>query len=457
MARRAAVLLVAVFMDAPPACFAKETDHGTARPNLIIILTDDLGYGDVSHNGAEDLSTPNIDSLANDGMRFSQMRANCTVCSPTRAALMTGLFPDRAGVPGVIRTQPESSFGYLRTDVPTLADEMSRLGYHTSAIGKWHLGLESPNVPNERGFAHFHGFLGDMMDDYFTHLRHGNNYMRRDGQIIEPEGHATELFTDWAIEVVGERSRTDEPFFLYLAYNAPHFPIQPPPEFLDTVRRRMPDADPKRIANVALVEHLDENIGRLLTAIADAGIAEETLVALTSDNGGSLSHAQRNLPFRGGKQSHFEGGLRVPAVVRYPKRIQAGSVCDAPVMVFDWFPTCITLGGGEPDESLDALDMTKLLNGRGDERFAARDQYFVRREGNARYGGLAYHALVRDGIKIARQDPFSSYEIFDLNEDPFEENNLTEKDRKRSNTLKQAVSRQIQIGGRIPWQPPSSQ
>ena len=438
----------------PEPLSAEHDPSGTTRPNLIIILADDLGYGDVSHNGADDLRTPHIDSLATDGMRFSQMRANCTVCSPTRAALLTGLFPDRAGVPGVIRTQPESSFGYLRTDIPTLADEMSRLGYHTSAIGKWHLGLESPNVPNDRGFDHFHGFLGDMMDDYFTHLRHGNNYMRRDDQTIEPEGHATELFTDWAIRVVKKESKVDQPFFMYLAYNAPHFPIQPPTEWLEKTQQRMPDADAKRVANVALVEHLDANVGRLLDAIAAAGIAEDTMVALTSDNGGSLSHAQRNLPYRDGKQSHYDGGLRVPAVVRYPRRVEPGTVCEAAVMVFDLFPTCVTLGGGHAEPSLDALDMTKLLDGQSDDRFASRDQYFVRREGNARYGGLAYHALIRDGIKMARQDPFSDYEIFDLNEDPFEKNDLGPKSRKRFHPLKQAISRQIQVGGSVPWQPP---
>ncbi|MEZ5948682.1 MAG: sulfatase-like hydrolase/transferase [Planctomycetaceae bacterium] len=149
------------------------------QPNFLLIFTDDHGYGDVSTYHASDARTPHIDSLAADGMLFTAMRANCTVCSPSRAALLTGRYADRVGVPGVIRTHAENSWGYFNPAVPTLADELKRVGYHTAIIGKWHLGLESPNTPNERGFDFFHGFLGDMMDSYTDHLRHGENYMRR--------------------------------------------------------------------------------------------------------------------------------------------------------------------------------------------------------------------------------------------------------------------------------------
>ena len=195
------------------------------RPNLILIIADDLGYGDVSYQGAPDIETPNIDQLAADGITFSNMRANCTVCSPTRAAIMTGRYADRSGVPGVIRTRPQDNWGYLSTKLKTLADRLGDAGYHTGAIGKWHLGLESPNTPCERGFKHFHGFLGDMMDDYYTHLRGGINFMRLNDQEIDPEGHATDLFTDWSIDYIRERAvDADKPFFMYLAYNAPHFP-----------------------------------------------------------------------------------------------------------------------------------------------------------------------------------------------------------------------------------------
>ena len=173
------------------------------KPNLLVIMVDDLGYGDLSVYGAPDLKSPHIDALMNDGMRFDAFYANCPVCSPTRASFLTGLYPDMAGVPGVIRTPlPErpTSWGNLRNDVTTLPGHLKTAGYDTALIGKWHLGLEAPDRPNDVGFDFFHGFLGDMMDDYYDHLRHGEHYMRRNEEAIHPEGHATDLFTDWTVD-----------------------------------------------------------------------------------------------------------------------------------------------------------------------------------------------------------------------------------------------------------------
>ena len=163
-------------------------------PNIVVILVDDLGYGDLSINGGKDIHTPHIDKLFDKGMKFTNFYANCTVSSPTRASLLTGMYPDISGVPGVIRTHEEDNWGYLREDLPTLPDMLKKAGYNTAIIGKWHLGLASPNLPNERGFDFFHGFLGDMMDDYWTHLRFGNNYMRLNEKEIKPTGHATDVF-----------------------------------------------------------------------------------------------------------------------------------------------------------------------------------------------------------------------------------------------------------------------
>jgi arylsulfatase A-like enzyme len=166
-----------------PAKGGKPNEH----PNFLLIFTGNHGYGDVSAYHPSDVRTPNIDRIGTEGMLFTSMRANCTVCSPSRAALLTGCYADRVGVPGVIRTRAEDSWGFYKPGVPTLADELRKAGYHTGIIGKWHLGLESPNLPNERGFEFFHGFLGDMMDSFTTHLRHGNNYMRRNREVIEPK------------------------------------------------------------------------------------------------------------------------------------------------------------------------------------------------------------------------------------------------------------------------------
>jgi arylsulfatase A-like enzyme len=229
----------------------------------------------------------------------------------------------------VIRTQPENSWGWFAPGVPTIADELGKFGYHAGIVGKWHLGLESPNTPNERGFDFFHGFLGDMMDSYTTHLRHGNNYLRRNDRVIESEGHATDLFTDWSILYLKERAaKRDQPFFLYLAYNAPHFPIEPPDEWLAKVKERLPGLDEKRAANVAFVEHLDHGIGRVLASLDELDLAENTVVVFSADNGGSLPHGQSNHPWRDGKQSHYDGGLRVPFLMRWPAKIAAGSKSD---------------------------------------------------------------------------------------------------------------------------------
>jgi arylsulfatase A-like enzyme len=171
-----------------------------------MILLDDLGYGDLSCCGAPDLSTPNIDALAAQGMRFRSFYANSPVCSPTRASLLTGKYPEMVGVPGVIRTNKDDNWGYLSPRAILLPKLLRQVGYHTGLVGKWHLGLDSPNLPNARGFDHFHGFLGDMMEDYFTHRRWGRNYMRLNETEIDPKGHATDLFSNWAVDYIKSRS-----------------------------------------------------------------------------------------------------------------------------------------------------------------------------------------------------------------------------------------------------------
>jgi arylsulfatase A-like enzyme len=424
------------------------------RPNFLLIFTDDHGYGDVSTYGPSDVRTPHIDRIATEGMLFTAMRANCTVCSPSRAALLTGRHADRVGVPGVIRTKPADSWGYFAPGVPTMADVLGGAGYHTALIGKWHLGLDSPNLPNERGFAHFHGFLGDMMDSYLTHQRHGKNYMRRNENEIKPRGHATDLFSDWAADYLLERAKSaDQPFFLFLAYNAPHFPIEPPDEWLAKVKQRAPGMNENRARNVAFVEHLDAGIGRVLAALDDSGLAGNTVVVFTADNGGSLPHAQNNDPWRGGKQQHYDGGLRVPFMVRWPAGVQPGSRSDYAGMVFDLFPTFAELAGAKPGAGLDAVSLVPVLKGGAIE--GPRDLYFVRREGGLTYGGNSYEAIIRGDWKLLRNDPYSPLELYHLKEDPQETRNLAATNRKKFEELAMALRSHVQRGGTVPWQPPA--
>lgn len=427
-----------------------------APPNFLLIFTDDHGYGDVSIYGAADMRTPNIDRIGKEGMVFTTMRANCTVCSPSRAALLTGRYPDRVGVPGVIRTQPGNSWGWFAPGVPTIADELGQAGYDTGIVGKWHLGLESPNTPNERGFGFFHGFLGDMMDSYTAHLRHGNNYLRSDDEVVEAEGHATDLFTDWSIAYLKERAaKPERPFFLYLAYNAPHFPIEPPAEWLAKTKELHPGMDEKRAANVAFVEHLDRGIGRVLDSLDELGLTGNTVVVFCADNGGSLPHGQSNDPWRDGKQSHYDGGLRVPFLMRWPGRIAAGSRSDYAGLNFDLVPTFLELSGARSSapEQLDAVSLVPLLE--GGPMPEGRELYFVRREGGRAYGGKSYEALVRGEWKLLQNDPYSPLELYNLRTDPRETTNVAAKAPKVFNELSAALARHIQRGGATPWRKPS--
>lgn len=425
-------------------------------PNVLVIITDDHGIGDVSaYRPGADVRTPHLDALAAGGMRFTAMRSNCTVCSPARAAVLTGRHPDRVGVPGVIRTQPANSFGFLAPGIPTLADLLRSAGYHTAHVGKWHLGLERPNLPTDRGFDYFHGFLGDMMDSFTGHLRHGQNYLRRNTEVITAAGHATDVFTTWTQEYLRARARADQPFFLYLAYNAPHFPIEPPAAYLERVQRRLPSLDPKRALNVAFVEHLDDAIGQVLTTLEETGLAARTLVVFTSDNGGSLPHAQNNDPWRDGKQSHYDGGLRVPFLVRWPGQIAARTTSGYAGQTFDLFPTALEAAGVPLPADLDARSLLGHLRG-GPPPAGPRDLYFVRREGGPAYGGQDYHALIRENWKLLRNSPYGALELYDLAQDPAERTNLAPKEPRVVRELQAALSAQIQRGGAVPWQAPGS-
>lgn len=425
-----------------------------APPNLLVILSDDQGRGDYGAFGTPDIRTPAIDRLFREGMDLRNFRANCPVCSPTRAALLTGCYPDRVGVPGVIRTHPENSWGLLSRRAALLPQVLKSVGYRTAIIGKWHLGLASPDTPTERGFDSFRGFLGDMMDDYVTHRRHGINYMRRDREEIDPEGHATDLFSDWAVEYLEERARSDRPFFLYLAYNAPHDPVQPPPGWVQRVRDRQPGISAERARLVALIEHMDAGIGRVLDALDRLDLAGKTLVIFTSDNGGVLKNGANNGPYRGEKQHMYEGGLRVPGVARWPGRIAAGSQTGRLVATMDLFPTLCEAAGAAVPPGLDGISiLPTLLGAAGPD--AGRELYFVRREGGTAYGGKTIEALIRGDWKLLQDSPFGPRELYNLRDDPRETTNRIAKERRIAAELSAAMSRHIQRGGQVPWQPAS--
>lgn len=430
-----------------------QAEKTQSRPNILVILVDDLGYGDLSSYGAQDLKSPQIDKLLKRGMKFSNFYANCPVCSPTRAALMTGRYQDMVGVPGVIRTHPQNSWGYLAPSAVTLADVFQQAGYHTGMVGKWHLGLESPNIPNERGFEFFRGFLGDMMDDYYHHRRHDVNYMRFNQEVVDPQGHATDLFTEWTCDFLKQQAQADKPFFLYLAYNAPHTPIQPPADWLQKVKQREPGIEPGRAKLVALIEHLDAGIGQVVQTLDETGLSENTLVVFSSDNGGHLQAGANNGNLRDGKQSMYEGGLKVPTGVVWKGHITPDTETDFMAMTMDLFPTVCEAAGVKVPAGLESVSILPTLQGKSQAPLR-KHWFFRRREGGNRYGGKTIEAVISGDWKLLQNSPFAPLELYNLKADPLETNDLAAKNRRKFNELSTLLRAEIQRYGTVPWQKP---
>ncbi|MEZ6136000.1 MAG: sulfatase-like hydrolase/transferase [Pirellulaceae bacterium] len=421
----------------------------TSRPDIILIVADDLGWGDLACFGATDIQSPALDQLAAGGQKWTHFYANCCVCSPTRASIMTGCYPDRVGVPGVIRTHAANSWGKL-ADVPTLPLLLRDRGYQTACVGKWHLGLEAGDHPLDRGFDHFQGFLGDMMDDYFHHRRHDNNYMRNQREVIDPPGHATSLFAEWSMGAIDRMTEAEQPYFLYLAFNAPHTPIQPPDAALAVVRARHPDMPLPRAKLVALIEDMDAAIGRVLKHAESK--KRDTLIAFVSDNGGQVDVGANNGPLRDGKQSNYEGGLRIPAIFHWPDHIPAGSQCSAVGVTMDLMPTLCQLTGATPPMNIDGVDLSQWLREPG-RSAPEREIYFVRREGGRRYSGLTIEALRRGDWKLVHNFPTQGFELFNLANDPQEQRDLAKQQPGKLGELMDALMLHIQRGGAVPWQP----
>jgi arylsulfatase A-like enzyme len=322
----------------------------TPRPNVIYFLADDLGWTDVGWHGG-DIATPHLDRLAASGARLEQFYV-LPVCSPTRAAFLTGRYPIRHGLQiGVVR--PWAHYG-LPLGETTLAQALGAAGYATAIAGKWHLGHFRPEyLPTRRGFQSQYGHYNGALD-YYTHQRDGGHDWHRNDQESRDAGYTTVLVGNEAVRVV-EAADPARPFFLYVPFNAPHTPLQAPEEYL---RRYAHVADPKRRTYAAMVTCLDEQVGRVVAALARRGLTERTLIAFSSDNGGPITLGATNGPLRAQKGTVYEGGVRVPAFATWPGVIAAGTVVQAPLHIVDWYPTLLRLAGGTtaPALPLDGRD-----------------------------------------------------------------------------------------------------
>lgn len=405
---------------------------GPERPNIILILADDLGYGDIGAYGCRDIQTPNIDQLAESGIRLTQGYVSHPFCGPSRAGLMTGRAQQRYGFRENPPIQPKSREIGLDVDEETLGDVLTRAGYLTAAYGKWHLGASEVFHPNNRGFREFYGFLSGghhfFPEQYPEQMKAWANLetppvaelygyatpLEIDGIDLPPqEGYLTDLLTMRAIAFM-KRSRKN-PFFIYLAYNAPHVPLEAPKEYLEKYSSIQNE---NRRKYAAMVDNMDWNIGRLLAALGETGKRENTLVVFLSDNGGPLHSGANNGPLRGAKGSVTEGGIRVPFIFNWPGRLSAGRELDVPISSLDLLPTFAALAGVEPaGKPLDGIDAWPWLQGKGS---GVPHQQLFWENFQAQQTGM------REGdFKLVRLKNNQPWELFNLAEDPGEKNDLS--------------------------------
>jgi len=322
------------------------------RPNILLVMTDDQGYGDVSRHGNPLLETPHMDRLAAEGARFERFFVE-PVCAPTRAALLSGRYPTRTGVHGVTRNRE-----VMRADEVTLAELLrDRAGYATGCFGKWHNGAHWPHHPNAQGFDTFVGFCGGHWNDYFDPV------LERDGETFQSRGFIADVITDEAIAFMRSRIDADQPFFCYVPYNTPHTPASVPDEDWRKWRDRDEPGDVYTRAIYALCENLDDNLGRLLGALDSLGVREDTVVLFLTDNGPNGDRF--NAGMRGRKGSVHEGGVRVPLFVRWPGRIAPGAIVEENAAHVDLLPTLASFAGVEEPGAhtlpLDGVDLSGAL------------------------------------------------------------------------------------------------
>ncbi|MFP4058448.1 MAG: sulfatase-like hydrolase/transferase [Candidatus Brocadiia bacterium] len=355
-----AALAGAAAMTTPRAGAAQE---GVARrPNIVLILADDLGYGDLGYMGNPRIRTPHLDALAAEGVRFPDFHSSGAVCSPTRAGLLTGRYQQRAGIPMVISAARHRHVG-LDPGEATFAERLQAAGYATALFGKWHLGYLPKFNPVHQGFDAFRGYVSGNVD-YFSHVDQTGRADWWHGDRLEPEeGYVTHLVTRHAVRFIEEHR--EGPFCLYVAHEAPHYPYQGPGDEADrAVGGKFPVRGSRRDKAAAykeMVEAMDASVGQVVAALRRLGLDRQTFVFFFSDNGATPPGS--NAPLRGRKGTLWEGGHRVPAIAWWPGRVPAGGVCEEPTLCLDLFPTFIELAGATVPRGLklDGVSLAPLL------------------------------------------------------------------------------------------------
>lgn len=339
--------------------------HAQQKPNIVFILSDDAGYADFSFQSNRLINTPNIDRVANEGVKFTNGYVTGAVCSPSRAGLLTGVYQAKFGhtinfTQGNKYNLPLDSLG-LPLNQKLVGDYLKPLGYTTGIVGKWHLGNTAPFHPNKRGFDYFWGFLwGSSNYDVNKKRTIEENGKQLDASAIP---YTTDAIGDKSVEFI--KSNKDKPFYLYVSFNAPHTPMQAKPELLERFTKEL--KDPKRALNAALTFTMDENVGKIYAALEQLHLLENTIIVFTNDNGGQVEHSfADNYPLRGMKSDVYEGGIRVPMAMSWKNKIKPGSVFETPVTTLDFLPTFLAAAGVDLKnkiyERLEGKDLLKMIN-----------------------------------------------------------------------------------------------
>jgi len=424
------------------ACFAvngRQAAGAAPKPNIVLILCDDLGYADVGFNGSTDITTPSIDALAKNGTVFTSAYVTHPFCGPSRMGLLSGRYPHSFGAPFNL---PPSGAGFDRYDnegIPVsetlLSTTLQRAGYYTGATGKWHLGFAPQFHPNRRGFDDFYGFLGGghmyfpdrygpiyqrqkkagktRLNEYITPLEHN-------GKTVQETEYMTDALSREAVRFVHEASKKQQPFFLYLSYNAPHTPLEAKEADL---ARFAHIKDGKRRTYAAMVYAVDRGVGRLVDALKATDALNNTLIVFLSDNGGKIGGGSNNAPLRMGKGSVCEGGFRVPMFFHWPGKVAAGKRFSHPVSALDFYPTFARLAGAKvpPEQKLDGTDIWESLVAGKNPR--AGKSIFALRHWN----GFHNVGIRRDQWKALKRGPAASWELFDIASDIGEKHDVSAK------------------------------
>lgn len=390
------------------------------KPNVVIFFTDDQGYADLNRYGSKDLVTPNIDKLCDEGIMFTQFYANASISSPSRAALMTGRYPHRAGL-GDMASSAKGGYGMPSSEI-TIAEMLKTADYTTGIVGKWHLGYRPDIMPNNQGFDHAFGHIGGCIDNY-SHFFYWDGPNRHDlwqngVETYRSGENFSDLMVDEAKKFISENK--NKPFFLYFASNYPHYPLQGDKKWREYYKN-LPD---QRANYAAMVSTIDEKIGMVIKKLEDEGVKDNTIIIFMSDNGYSTESrtgygggSAGNL--RGAKFSCYEGGLRVPAIISFPKALPKNQVRDQVAMGADWFPTILDLCNiSKPEVKLDGKSLLNIIKSDKEKTSHSVVNWEVYNSWAVRKGD--YKLVAIDHMK----NKTYSYELFNMVDDKNETCNL---------------------------------